>query len=225
MQLKKMLPAKVQVRRAGTNLEIEVRELLPGDIMLLFEGDKMPTDGRPISSNELKVDLSSLTKDADSVETPIRVELQHFIKIISSIAIILGTLFFLVSVAIGDSAISSLIFAAGIIVANVPEGLLPKVTLLLTMTNKRMARKNALRTLVTQKICRYMSAYTKYHLPQCLVLCPLLRPPLNIFGTAPLGYWHLSLSIPFAILILIGDELRRVFVRRGNSFVLKWLTW
>jgi sodium/potassium-transporting ATPase subunit alpha len=31
--------------------------------------------------------------------------------------------------------------------------------------------------------------------------------------------------VPFALVILFGDELRRVFVRRGNPFVLRWLTW
>jgi sodium/potassium-transporting ATPase subunit alpha len=51
-------------------------------------------------------------------------------------------------------------------------------------------------------------------------------PFLNIFfGTAPLEAWHLALSVPFAMVILFGDELRRMFVRRGNPFVLKWLTW
>jgi len=47
----------------------------------------------------------------------------------------------------------------------------------------------------------------------------------TFFGTAPLEWWHLLLSVPFAIAILIGDEIRRFFVRRGNKFVLKWLTW
>jgi len=51
-------------------------------------------------------------------------------------------------------------------------------------------------------------------------------PAFNtFFGTAPLEAWHLSLSVPFALLILFGDEVRRVFVRSGNIFVLKWLTW
>ena len=51
-------------------------------------------------------------------------------------------------------------------------------------------------------------------------------PAFNtFFGTAPLELWHLSLSVPFAILILIGDEFRRALVRAENPFVLKWLTW
>ncbi len=87
--------------------------------------------------------IVQLTKEADTVQTPIRRELQHLIKIISTIAIVLGTLFFLVSITIGKGAIGSLIFAIGIIVANVPEGLLLTVTLALTMASKRMARKNA----------------------------------------------------------------------------------
>lgn len=33
------------------------------------------------------------------------------------------------------------------------------------------------------------------------------------------------LSVPYAIAIIVGDELRRFFVRRENKFVLRWLTW
>jgi sodium/potassium-transporting ATPase subunit alpha len=47
----------------------------------------------------------------------------------------------------------------------------------------------------------------------------------TFFGTAPLELWQLTLSIPFAITIIIADEIRRVFVRNENRFVLKWLTW
>ena len=45
------------------------------------------------------------------------------------------------------------------------------------------------------------------------------------FGTAPLGWFELSLGLPFALTIIVGDELRRWLVRRGNRFVLRWLTW
>ena len=59
-----------------------------------------------------------------------------------------------------------------------------------------------------------------------LLACISYIPAFNIFfGTAPLEAWHLMLSVPFAIAILVGDEFRRVLVRRGNRFVLKWLTW
>ncbi len=195
----KMLPTKVKVYRDSEVVEMDASELVPGDIIVLLEGDRIPADGRLLHTNQFKVDQSSLTgesepvqldmqdqhknilesrnmvfsgslaqsgeaqvlvcrtamdtqigsivkltKEVDNVETPIRKELKHFIKIISSIAIVLGTAFFLVSLLIGKGAIASLIFAIGIIVANVPEGLLPTVTLALTMASKRMARKNAL---------------------------------------------------------------------------------
>lgn len=195
----KMLPTMVNIEREGEVKQIAASQVVPGDIMLLYEGDKVSADGRLIRVNQLQVDMSSLTgestpetlqleadsenpyqsrnmvfsgtlvqsgnakvlvcetgmatqigkiveltKQTSNVETPIGKELNYFIKIISSIAIVLGISFFAVSVAIGKGEISSLIFAIGIIVANVPEGLLPTVTLALTMASKRMARKNAL---------------------------------------------------------------------------------
>lgn len=195
----RMLPAMVTVVRDGQTSEVPAVELVPGDVIVLREGDRVPADGRILSASEFKVDQSSLTGESEPqllgpefrhenilesrnmvfsgtlvqngearvlicqtgmstqigniveltkatgvAETPIHRELRYFIKIISTIAISLGVLFFLVSVAIGKGEIGSLIFAIGIIVANVPEGLLPTVTLSLTMASKRMARKNAL---------------------------------------------------------------------------------
>lgn len=194
-----MLPPMIAVLRDGEVSRIEARLLVPGDVILLEEGDRVPADGRLIEVNQLKVDHSSLTGESEpqlrnlacthdkllesrnmvfsgtlvqsgngraliygtgmntqigrivqltkeivSIETPIRKELRHFIRIISSIAITLGVLFFMLSILLGKPFIGSLIFAIGIIVANVPEGLLPTVTLALTMASKRMAKKNAL---------------------------------------------------------------------------------
>lgn len=88
--------------------------------------------------------LATLTEQTVSVDTPIRRELNHFIKIISSIAIILGITFFILAFILQDIFLSSLIFAIGIIVANVPEGLLPTVTLALSLASRRMASRDAL---------------------------------------------------------------------------------
>ncbi|WP_256622091.1 cation-translocating P-type ATPase [Methanolobus chelungpuianus] len=88
--------------------------------------------------------LSLLTEETASVDTPIRRELNHFVKIISSIAIFLGIAFFIIGFFIQDTVLASLIFAIGIIVANVPEGLLPTVTLALSLASRRMAKRNAL---------------------------------------------------------------------------------
>jgi len=51
---------------------------------------------------------------------------------------------------------------------------------------------------------------------------PFLQP---FFGTAPIGWYEVSLGLPFAIAILLGDEFRRWLIRRGNRFVQNWLTW
>lgn len=88
--------------------------------------------------------IARLTKRTESVETPLRREIGHFSKVISIIAISIGFIFFIVSVLLGQSVIGSIIFAMGVIVANVPEGLLPTITLSLSRISKRMAGKNAL---------------------------------------------------------------------------------
>ena len=196
---KNMLPSMITAIRDGNPKEVPANELVPGDVIVLNEGDRVPADGRLIEAKELKVDNSSLTGESEpqllnkdktaevmlespnmvfsgslvqngegkvllvetgmntqiggivqltkatkATETPIHKELAYFIKVISFIAIFLGLSFFAVSVAIGNNVIGSLIFAIGIIVANVPEGLLPTVTLSLTMASRRMAQKNAL---------------------------------------------------------------------------------
>ena len=88
---------------------------------------------------------ADLTQTVDAREIPIRREIQHFTRIISAIAVIMGIAFFLVSFFLLETpVISKLIFAIGIIVANVPEGLLPTVTLCLSIAARRMADNNAL---------------------------------------------------------------------------------
>ena len=71
-------------------------------------------------------------------------EINAFIKVITAIAIFLGLLFGIISFAMGNSWIRSILFLIGIIVANVPEGLLLTVTVTLTLAAQRMARKNCL---------------------------------------------------------------------------------
>ena len=88
--------------------------------------------------------LATLTEQISDVDTPIRKELNHFIKIISRIAISLGIVFFILAVLLKEPLLASIIFAIGIIVANVPEGLLPTVTLALSLASRRMASRNAL---------------------------------------------------------------------------------
>src|SRR3989338_5440456 len=198
-KFQKMLPPQAVVLRDGKRKEILAEHLVPGDVIFLVEGDKVPADARLIEENTLKVDHSSITGESEpqlrslecthsniletrnivfsgtlvqsgngrgvvyatgnttqmgkiveltesslDVSTPLHLELARFIRHISFIAIFLGLLFFIIGFLSGLPMLGSLIFGVGIIVANVPEGLLPTVTLALSMASKRMAKKKAL---------------------------------------------------------------------------------
>lgn len=88
---------------------------------------------------------AELTQTLQTREIPIRREITHFTRIISLIAVAMGVAVFVWSLFYRDvPVIVTLIFAIGIIVANVPEGLLPTVTLCLTIAARRMAENKAL---------------------------------------------------------------------------------
>uniref|UniRef100_A0AAY4DK62 Sodium/potassium-transporting ATPase subunit alpha n=1 Tax=Denticeps clupeoides TaxID=299321 RepID=A0AAY4DK62_9TELE len=88
--------------------------------------------------------IATLTSGLETGKTPIAKEIEHFIHIITGVAVFLGVTFFILSIILGYSWLEAVIFLIGIIVANVPEGLLATVTVCLTLTAKRMARKNCL---------------------------------------------------------------------------------
>src|SRR3989337_2302866 len=202
--LQRLLPQKVKVIREGKEKEIPGSELVPGDIILLNEGDNIPADGRLVEADDMRIDNSPLTgesrpvyKMAESLEngknfiwtempnlifagtgvlsgigkavitatgmdteigkvayltqaikpemSPLQKEMARVTKVVTWIAVSLGILFFLLGYKIaGLTYLESFIFAIGIIVANVPEGLLPTVSLSLAMGVQRMARKNAI---------------------------------------------------------------------------------
>ncbi|XP_076857838.1 sodium/potassium-transporting ATPase subunit alpha-1b isoform X2 [Brachyhypopomus gauderio] len=88
--------------------------------------------------------IATLTSGLEVGRTPISIEIEHFIHIITGVAVFLGLSFFILSIVLGYSWLEAVIFLIGIIVANVPEGLLATVTVCLTLTAKRMAKKNCL---------------------------------------------------------------------------------
>ena len=201
--LRKLLPVYVRVLRDGQEERIAAEELVPGDIMLLAEGDAISADGRLIQAFELRVDQSTLSgeshpvrKDADAVVgtdlalaelpnlvfagtavvggtgravvfavgmatefgkiaaltqsmgtqlSPLQKEIQVVTRLVSIFAVVAGVLFFVLSTWVaGMEVLEAFIFAMGMIVAFVPEGLLPTVTLALAMGVQRMARRNAI---------------------------------------------------------------------------------
>ncbi|CAF2112334.1 unnamed protein product [Rotaria magnacalcarata] len=88
--------------------------------------------------------IANLASGLSSGETPIAKEIAHFIHIITGVAVFLCVSFFFIGIVLGYSIIDAVIFLIGIIVANVPEGLLATVTACLALTAKRMAKKNCL---------------------------------------------------------------------------------
>merc|ERR1712214_171732 len=97
-----------------------------------------------IGDNTVMGRIAGLASGLASDETPIAKEIAHFIHIITGVAVFLGVTFFIIAFILGYNWLDAVIFLIGIIVANVPEGLLATVTVCLTLTAKRMAAKNCL---------------------------------------------------------------------------------
>lgn len=201
--LKKILPARARVIRGGELIEVLAGELVPGDIIVLQEGDNISADARLLDENELKVNAATLTGESEPVRkmagpvtgenmtaseipnlvlagtsvaygsgkaiifatgmntefgkiasltqkvktelSPLQKEVNRVALIIAAVALAMGAgLFGIAALFTPLSLGMAAIFAIGMLVANVPEGLLPTVTLSLAMAVKRMARKNAL---------------------------------------------------------------------------------
>jgi sodium/potassium-transporting ATPase subunit alpha len=198
--LRQLLPAQVKVIRDGALQTLMLELLVPGDVVLLEEGDNVPADCRLLQASGLRVNLSTITgeslaktRTADGVDvgrpldaknlllagtslvsgqgravvyatgmrtefgkiahltqtvgeasSPLKREIARLSKLVAVIATALGLLFFGIGIAIGMPFWVNAMFAIGIIVANVPEGLLPTVTLSLAMATQRMAKRNAL---------------------------------------------------------------------------------
>lgn len=197
--LKKLLPFFVKVVRDGREKELPASEIVPGDIILLSEGDKIPADSRLVKSPGIKVNNAPLTGESDpasrrpepfdgeliespnilfagttvisgsgravvfatgmrtefgrvahltsAVEaglSPLQKEIIKATRIVAFIAAVVGIFFFFLGFVIGRSFWSNFIFAIGITVALIPEGMLPTVTLALAMGSQRMAKRKAL---------------------------------------------------------------------------------
>lgn len=198
-ELKKLLPFKVKVIREGKINEIPVNHVVPGDLIILEEGDKVPADSRIIECQNLFVNNAPLTGESEpqkrddvpflgeylespnivfagtlvvsgkgkalvfatgmstefgkithittgikGKESKLQKEIKDITKFVGIFASLTGLIFFISGYLIGRSFWENFLFAIGIIIANVPEGLLPTVTLSLAMSVQRMAKKKAL---------------------------------------------------------------------------------
>lgn len=198
--LQKLLPHQVKVIRDGVLSLVYADELVPGDLVVLQEGDNIPADCRLVEAFALRVNNATITgeslpkgrdalpSDAEDITqsrnillagtwvlagegkavvfatgmhtefgkiagtlkttgktlSPLQVQIARLSRFVAILATLLGVVFFMVGQAVGLSFWENFIFAIGIIVANVPEGLLPTVTLSLAMATQRMVKRNAL---------------------------------------------------------------------------------
>ena len=88
--------------------------------------------------------IAHLTQTTREWPSPLQREIAHLSRLVALFACALGGIFFMVGHVLGMPFWENMLFAIGIIVANVPEGLAPTVTLALAMATQRMARRNAL---------------------------------------------------------------------------------
>lgn len=72
-ELKKIVKVKAHVLRGGNEKEIDQEALVPGDVILLHPGDKVPADGRLFESHNLKINEASLTGEWISAEKKINI--------------------------------------------------------------------------------------------------------------------------------------------------------
>lgn len=193
--LRSMLPLKVRVHRGGIERIVMAEELVPGDIVLLSEGDKVPADiyvirafdvwvnestltgeSEPVSADVLGSGhtksllysgtyivkgeargvvyatgkesrygtIAALTQSVESGEGHLHKEIAHISKIIAFTSFVIAAGLIVIGGAGGFELWKTFLFALGVLVALIPEGLLPTVTLALAFGAQRMASKGFL---------------------------------------------------------------------------------
>ena len=89
--------------------------------------------------------IASLTQSVGDELSPLQKEMSTVTKIVTILAVAVGVAFFILAISLGHITLAeSFIFTLGMIVAFVPEGLLPTVTLALAMGTQRMAARHTL---------------------------------------------------------------------------------
>ena len=194
-ELKRYLPQQARVRRGGQEMEILADQIVPGDVLLVADGDRITADARVVQSDQLLVNnapltgearpvalssrpargelvdslnilfagstvlrgtgvavvfatghntefgkIASLSRDVRRPPSPIQRETNRMVRILTMVAVTMGTLFFAYGVVSGRPLWVNLVFMMGIIVANVPEGLLPTLTLALSLASEPCTR-------------------------------------------------------------------------------------
>ncbi|MFN0070329.1 MAG: cation-translocating P-type ATPase [Chloroflexota bacterium] len=88
--------------------------------------------------------IARLTRSASRARSPLALELDRVVRIIAFVAVAVGGFFLLIATLVGIPLRDAFLFAIGVMVALVPEGLLPTITLSLAVGAQRMASRHAL---------------------------------------------------------------------------------
>ncbi|HEY0969426.1 MAG TPA: HAD-IC family P-type ATPase, partial [Gemmatimonadales bacterium] len=121
--LRRMAAPTSTVVRGGVAEEVAARDLVPGDVILVEAGDRIPADARLLEAINLKVDEAALTGES----------------VVVIVLVIVG-----VGLARGQPFIDMLVFGIALAVAVVPEALPAVVTISLALGVKRLIRRNVL---------------------------------------------------------------------------------
>ena len=198
--LRELLPQQVDVLREGKVVRLPADQLVPGDIVLLEQGNSVPADCRLVEAFGVRINDATLTGEAlaklrsavpsakeeithaenillagtamvsgearavifatgmhtefgkiahltqtgREAVSPLREQITYLSRLIGILAVAIGVIFFGISRFLGLPFWQGFIFAIGIIVAMVPEGLLPTLTLALVLATQRMAKRHVL---------------------------------------------------------------------------------
>lgn len=201
--LKHFLPATARVTRGGQDITVPVSQLVPGDVLVLAEGDRVPADARVVEEYGMRVNNATLTGEAmpalkyadaslrddlTEMERPnlifastsvvsgtaravvyatgmltqfgrianlaqsipeapsrLQLEMQRLSRVLSIVALAIGAAVLLItSQDAGMPARESLVLAIGVVVAVIPEGLGPTLTLILAAGVQRLAQHGVL---------------------------------------------------------------------------------
>ncbi len=197
--LSAFLPPTARVVRDGSRQQVPAADLVPGDVLVVAEGDGVGADAR-IIDGAVQLDLSALTGESVPVTrsadpgpstgspleardlvfsgttctggettavvtrtgmhteigriavlsargaptpSPLERQVRRVTWVIAAISVVIGGAFVPVGLAAGLGAGAALTFSVGLIVANVPEGLLPTITLALAAGVRQLARRGA----------------------------------------------------------------------------------
>lgn len=199
--LQEMVPHTCRLLRDGERREVPVRELVPGDVVVLEAGDAVPADCRVIEAHGLAVNNAALTGESEPVgrttdpvaggtpllharncvfmgtvvaagagkavvaatagatefgrifrladeapqqKTPLQRQVAMMARRVAAVALIIGAVVFAVRVPSGQPLVETFVFALGVMVALVPEGLPATLSVSLAIGVRRMARRHAL---------------------------------------------------------------------------------